>query len=523
MVTKRLYWRAGALLAAAAMTAVACGGDDSGSAATDASAAATTVDGSAAAKPASTSAGTSTATSGAAAGDIEASWEQQRAKVVARIKDGKYGLDEATKTLTGPGGLTVDVGACAEGWSNTEGLTDTEIKLGQTLSQSGNTADFGNMTKAWVAYMDHINEKFGGITDSKGVTRKLTLVSKDDGYDPARTIPLVDELLDNDKVFALTNGGSANTLRTYEKVNDRCVPQLFVWTGHPAWGDPVNHPWTMGSILGYSTEATLWGQYMENTLPQGATIAALVMNNDFGRSYLDGLQRFIDKSDHGFKLVTELFEPAAPTIKNEMTTLASKSPDAFVMMATGTPCSQAIIEAAENGMAGSAKQLWQPSVCKPLSLVGKDAVGDAADGWLIVGGGQIDINDPTVADQPAIVWAKQVLDDAGLDPKSSSNLGAGFYLGWPVIETIRIAAQLDGGLNRTNLILAARSLDLESPFLLPGIRITTNGNEDAYPIEGSEIAKFDAKQQTWVRQGDIIDLSGKSGLCAWDATAGRCG
>ena len=287
-----------------------------------------------------------------------------------KLKAGKYGLDPATNTLKGPEGFTVDLKRCAAGWSNTEGLTDTEIKLGQTLSQSGNTADFGNMTRAWVTYMDYINEKFGGVPDSTGKTRKLRLVSKDDGYDPARTIPFVDELLDSEKVFALTNGGSANVLRTYDKVNSRCVPQLWVWTGHPAWGDPVNHPWTMGSILGYSTEAILWGTYMERTLPKGVKVAALVMNNDFGKSYLDGLRAFISQSDHDFELVSETFEPAAPTIKTEMTTLAAQNPDVFIMMATGTPCTQAITEAAENGLQASAQQLWQPSVCKPLSIVG---------------------------------------------------------------------------------------------------------------------------------------------------------
>jgi ABC-type branched-subunit amino acid transport system substrate-binding protein len=370
--------------------------------------------------------------------------------------------------------------------------------------------------------MKYINDKFGGITDSTGKARKLTLINKDDGYDPARTIPFVDELLDSDKVFALTTSGSANTLRTYDKINARCVPQPFVWTGHPAWGDPVNHPWTMGSILSYSTEAILWGSYMEKTLPQGATIAALVMNNDFGKSYIDGLKAYVAQSSHGFKVVSETFEPSAPTIKNEMTTLASKNPDAFIMMSTGTPCTQAITEAAENGLARTAKQLWQPSVCKPLSLVGKDKVGDASNNWLIVGGGQVDINDPAVADQAAIVWAKDVLQKAGLDPKSSSNLGAGFYLGWPWLETVRIAAALDGGLSRTNMLLAMRSLDLNSPFLLPGIKIHTDGAKDTYPIEGSEIARFDSSKQTWITLGDIISLVGKSRPCAWDAGRSTC-
>ena len=32
----------------------------------------------------------------------------------------------------------------------------------------------------------------------------MIVLMRDDAYDPARTIPLVDELIDSDKVFAMT-------------------------------------------------------------------------------------------------------------------------------------------------------------------------------------------------------------------------------------------------------------------------------------------------------------------------------
>ena len=53
--------------------------------------------------------------------------------------------------------------------------------------------------------------------------------------------------------------GSPNTMKTYDKLNQRCIPQPLSMTGHPAWGDPVNHPWTTGLQLAYNTEAVLWG------------------------------------------------------------------------------------------------------------------------------------------------------------------------------------------------------------------------------------------------------------------------
>ena len=34
-------------------------------------------------------------------------------------------------------------------------------------------------------------------------------------------------------------------------------------TGHQAWGDPDNNPWTTGLQLSYATESLLWGSWIE--------------------------------------------------------------------------------------------------------------------------------------------------------------------------------------------------------------------------------------------------------------------
>lgn len=47
-------------------------------------------------------------------------------------------------------------------------------------------------------------------------------------------------------------------------------------------------------------------------------------------------------------------------------------------------------------------------------------------------------------------------------------------------------------------------------------KMSTNGNKDAFVIEGSEIGRFDSAQQTWVQEGDVINLAGASAPCAWD-------
>ena len=51
-------------------------------------------------------------------------------------------------------------------------------------------------------YLSAVNSA-GGIKDSTGKTGPFNLIIKDDGYDAARTIPLVDELIDSEKVFTM--------------------------------------------------------------------------------------------------------------------------------------------------------------------------------------------------------------------------------------------------------------------------------------------------------------------------------
>ena len=459
--------------------------------------------------------------------DWEKLWETERAAVVKKIKDGKFG--KSGTAVTGPGDFKMDLSKCPQGWSDTEGLTDTEIKIGHTTALSGPLADYGNIAKAVQTELEFYGNR-GLFKDSNGKTRKVNLIIKDDAYDSARTIPMVDELIDAEKVFAMWTLGSPNTMKTYDKLNQRCVPQPISMTGHPAWGDPVNHPWTTGQQMAYNTEAVLWGAFIEKRLSElggKAKVAALVMNNDFGKSYDAGFKAFMAQSANkaNIEYITETIEPTAPTIKDPMTTLASKSPNVFIAMTAGTSCTQSITESAENGMKEKVKYLFMPSVCKGQSQVGKEKVGgdgSSANAWWIVGGGAKDFNSPAYDNDVWIKAARQHLADKGIDYKASSALGAGSDRGWVMAQILAIAGQLDGGLTRTNMVLAIRSLDMSHPYMLPGVKFNMNGNKDAFLIEASEFAKYDSVKALWVQEGDLIELSGKSSNCVWDQATGVC-
>ena len=150
-------------------------------------------------------------------------WSEERAAIVERIKSNGWGKSADGTTLTGPEGYEVDLSACPAGWSDTEGITDTAIKVGHTAPLSGTRADIGNYMHLFNALLAHSNEE-GGFPDSTGKVRQAQLEMRDDAYDPARTIPLVDELIDSQKVFAVGTVGTPNQVRVFGRLNERCIP-----------------------------------------------------------------------------------------------------------------------------------------------------------------------------------------------------------------------------------------------------------------------------------------------------------
>jgi branched-chain amino acid transport system substrate-binding protein len=457
-------------------------------------------------------------------------WATERAAIIKKITDNKWGKSADGKTLTGPADFKVDLSKCQVGWSDTEGLSDDSIKIGHTTPLSGAAADYGNIGRAIQVIGDYYSEK-GTFKDVNGKTRKINLIMKDDGYDAARTIPLVDELIDSEKVFAVWTLGAPPGLKVYDKLNQRCIPHPLEMSGHPAWGDPVNHPWTTGQQMAYSTEAVLWGAFIEKHLPEFSggkvKVAALIANSDFGKSYDSAFKAYIQQSPNKdrFDYFSEVVEFSAPTVTDPMTTLAAKNPDVFITMTGGAQCPQIILEAAQNGMQQKTKYKFTSSTCKAASFVGKAKIGgdgSASDGWWIVGGGAIDFNAAAYDNDAYVKWGRQLLSAKGYDYKTSGSFGSGFLFAFPFIQALQIADQLPGGLTRSSFLLALRTFDMSNPMLLPGVKYNMNGSADAYLTEGSDISKYDSAKQEWVQQGDVVELSGKSRNCAFDQSAGVC-
>ena len=99
------------------------------------------------------------------------------------------------------------------------GVTDTEIKIGQTMPYSGPASSYGTIGRAEAAYFAKINAE-GGING-----RKINLISLDDAYNPAKTVEQTRRLVEHDNVLLIFNPmGSPTNAAIQKYLNQHRVP-----------------------------------------------------------------------------------------------------------------------------------------------------------------------------------------------------------------------------------------------------------------------------------------------------------
>ncbi|SDG48704.1 substrate-binding protein [Bradyrhizobium sp. Rc2d] len=107
------------------------------------------------------------------------------------------------------------------------GVSADVILFGQAAALEGPSSALGQrMRQGIVAAFTEINAK-GGVHG-----RKLQLISRDDGYDPDRSVAQTLRLIEDDKVFALIGAvGTPTAMATIPITSARNVPFIGPFTG----------------------------------------------------------------------------------------------------------------------------------------------------------------------------------------------------------------------------------------------------------------------------------------------------
>ena len=375
------------------------------------------------------------------------------------------------------------------------GVTDTEIKLGQTMPYSGPASAYGTIGKAEAAYFKMINAE-GGING-----RKINLISLDDGYSPPKTVEQTRRLVEQEDVLIdFSPLGTPTNTSIQKYLNTKKVPQLFVATGATKWGNPKEFPWTMGWQPAYQTEGRIYAKYILEHMPK-AKIAILYQNDDYGKDYVKGM-----KDGLGAKAATMIvkeasYETTDPSIDSQMITLQSSGANVFFNVTTPKFAAQAIRKAHEIG--------WKPvhflnSVSNSVGAVLTPAGLDASTGLITVEYLK-DPTDPKWQNDPGLkqwqAWMDKYYPEG--DKKDAFNV-----FGYEEAQTMaQVLKQCGNDLTRENVMKQAASLHhLALPMLLPGITVNTSAS-DWYPVKQEQLAKFNGK--TWELFGEVLATSAK--------------
>lgn len=359
---------------------------------------------------------------------------------------------------------------------STPGVTDDTIVLGTTTPLSGPGASYADATKALQAYFDSVNAS-GGING-----REVKLLVRDDGYDPAKTVPQTSRLVDSDKVFALVgNVGSATQLAVYKDMNARKVPTLLINSPLDAFGDPVL-PYVSMMLPSATTEQKNLVSFAKREY-KDAKVGILLQNDDVGHAMTD-----VWKHAYGADVVAaEAYNTTDSDVANQITALRKAGAEVVVFLSASKFTALGLIAMERQGW--SVPRIAQPNGFD-ASVV--ETAGKAADGVITASALK-----PFDSDDPQAEHAREILTKYGKGVAPSQLAMIGIANGVILEQILEHAGK---HLTRTSLMKAHDELTLNDPG--PWWGKVALSREDHSALQCEQLLRNDAGELTPV--GNVI-------------------
>jgi len=359
------------------------------------------------------------------------------------------------------------------------GITDTEIKIGQTVPYSGPASAFSSYGRVMTGYFQMLNEQ-GGING-----RKVNLISLDNAFGPPKAIEQSRKLVDDEGVLAeVGTVGTVPNVAVQKYLNQNKVPQVFISAGGRRFNDPQNFPWTVPFYPPFEMEGATFGKFILKRMPN-AKIAVLYQNDDYGKDYLNGLRSALGAASTANIIAEASYELSYPTVDSEVLRLKASGADTLIYFTTPKFAAQAIKKVHELG--------WKPVqfLASPVNSI---------QGVLVPAGlenlqGAFTTQFTKQASDPA--WAEdgEVKQYLAFMKRWAPNDSPNDFIalsGYVNAQAIAKGLKRCGdNLTRENLLAQATSFNRERvDMLLPGIELT-NSKENFSPYHSLRMAVFE--------------------------------
>jgi branched-chain amino acid transport system substrate-binding protein len=368
------------------------------------------------------------------------------------------------------------------------GVTDTEIKIGQTCAYSGPASAFGVIGRTYVACIRELNDN-GGING-----RRINFISLDDSYSPPRTVELTRRLVEEDVVAFLYAGtGTACMLAVRPYLNENRIPQLFVVTGADELADPAHYPWTIPANPSYRIEGRIYAKHILATLP-GAQIGVLYQNDGFGRDYLSGLRDILGPAREGMIVKQTSYEVNEPSVDSQVIALQASGANTLVL-ATAAKFGPLALRKAFDISWTPARYLSYTAAAIPLLKTG--GLEKAKGAYTALVG--VDPKDPSQSDLADVKRWRNFAAKYLPSTEADNGFAAASWSWFSILK--QTLQQCRADLSRENILAQAANLNFVPPLSLPGVEFNTSPS-NFRGFSKMAINVFDGEH--WVRSGDVI-------------------
>ncbi len=337
--------------------------------------------------------------------------------------------------------------ALAAGAALAQGVTDSQVLLGQSVALSGPAQELGkDMQLGASLYFNEVNAR-GGVNG-----RRIVLKTLDDGYEPPRAVENTKKLLGEDRVFALFGYvGTPTSAAVLPLFTEAKTPYVGAFTGAELLRNPFNR-YIFNVRASYFDETEAIVQHL--TAMSVNKIAVFYQNDAYGQAGLAGVERALKKRNLQVAGKSTV-ERNTVDVAKAVAEMRKADPQAIVMISAYKSCAAFIKEMKK---AGSNPTFWN------VSFVGSKALakelGPEGRGVQI---SQV-VPFPWDSSIPVVKEYRALLDKAKGEPGFGTL--EGYIAAKVMVEGLRRAGR---NLTRESFIKAMESLD---PYDAGGFKVS---------------------------------------------------
>lgn len=327
--------------------------------------------------------------------------------------------------------------------NDTQGVTDTEIRIGTLLPISGSpTAAWGiALSKGMQAYFDYINDQ-GGMYG-----RKLKLFVGDNQYTGPVASEAVRKLVEQDGVFAIQGSlGTESEAAVYKYLEERGIPDMYILTGNAQWTVPISRN-RFTALIDYTTEGHTFAKYVYQNY-NGKKLGILAQNDDYGKEGEAGIRQGLKEVNANMDVTIEYYDATQSDVTAQVQRLKNAAVNVIIFW--GSPVQAAnMMKTARQTLSWNVPMMVNST--NALDITATLAGYDNIEGTIsaVIGAQAYQSNLKDIADRKAIM-AKYAPDV----PFDNTSLG-GYVISEGMVGFMK---QAGPNLTRTSFLKAVESL-----------------------------------------------------------------